>query len=56
MTSAIVVLALVAALVALSIIRPSGPSWRRNPEERDWERQLAELRALPEYRPGMPLR
>ena len=55
MTTAIVVLALVAALVALSIIRPSRPLLRRDPDNRDWERQLAELRALPEYRPGMRL-
>jgi hypothetical protein len=56
MTTAIIVLALVGALLALSIVRPSCALRRRDPEDRDWERQLAELRALPEYRPGMRLR
>jgi hypothetical protein len=53
MTTAIVVLLLVAALVALSIVRPGSPaefpatsSW-----DRDEERQLAELRAIAGHQP-----
>lgn len=51
MTTAIIVLLLVAALVALSIVRPGEPaefpgaSW-----DRDQERHLAELRAIAGHR------
>ena len=57
MTSAIVVLLLVAGLVTLSIVRPGRPSLLpTTPADRDEERQLAELRALPGYRPDLDLR
>ena len=47
MTSAIVVLLLVAALVALSIVRPGNPvEFPGASRDRDQERQLAELRAI----------
>jgi hypothetical protein len=47
MTTAIVVLLLVAALVALSIVRPGRPDeFFAASRDRDQERQLAELRAI----------
>ena len=47
MTTAILVLLLLAALVALSIMRPSGPAVFLGAfQDRDQERQLAELRAI----------
>jgi hypothetical protein len=57
MTSAIVVLLLVAGLVTLSIVRPGRPAlFPATPADRDQERQLAELRALPGYRPDLDTR
>jgi hypothetical protein len=50
MTTAIFVLLLVAGLVALSIVRPALPVPFHLPVDRDRERQLAELRALPACR------
>lgn len=49
MTSAIVVLLLVAGLVTLSIVRPGRPAFVPAAVDRDRERQLAELRAMPDY-------
>jgi hypothetical protein len=46
MTTAIVVLLLVAGLVALSIVRPGQPAEFPAARDRDQERQLAELRAI----------
>jgi hypothetical protein len=48
MTTAIVVLLVVAGLVALSIVRPGHPAEfpAGSPPDRDRERQLAELRAI----------
>jgi hypothetical protein len=56
MTTAIIVLLLVAGIVALSILRPGIPSFLSTPTDRDRERQLAELRALSGYRtdPRLP--
>jgi len=57
MTSAIVLLIVVAALVTLSIVRPARfpdldlPSVEK---DRDRARQLAELRALPDSRAELP--
>ena len=53
MTSAIVVLLLVAALVALSIVRPGSPAEfpGASSQDRDRERQLAELRAMASHQP-----
>ena len=52
MTSAIVVLLLVAALVALSIVRPGNPAeFPGASRDRDQERQLAELRAIASHQP-----
>jgi hypothetical protein len=46
MTSAIIVLLLVALIVFLSMITPSSGSFLdRDPVDRDLERQIAELRA-----------
>jgi hypothetical protein len=46
MTTAIIVLLLVALIVFLSMITPSGSSFLdRDPVDRDLERLLAELRA-----------
>jgi hypothetical protein len=51
MATAIIVLLLVAALVALSIVRPAGPYFSNTAQgDHDRERQLAELRALVGYR------
>jgi hypothetical protein len=51
MATAIIVLLLVAALVALSIVRPAGPYFANTPQgDHERERQLAELRALAGYR------
>ena len=50
MTTAIVVLLLVAALVALSIIRPGDPAeFPLSSRDRDQERQRSELRALADH-------
>jgi hypothetical protein len=48
MTTAIIVLVLVAAVVALSIVRPGDPAagFPGAYRDRDQERQLAELRAI----------
>jgi hypothetical protein len=53
MTTAIVVLVLVAAVVALSIVRPGSPAEfpAGAPADRDAERQLTELRAIAGHRP-----
>ncbi len=52
MTSAIVVLLLVAALVALSLVRPGSPAeFPGASRDRDQERQLAELRAIGSHQP-----
>ncbi len=52
MTSAIVVLLLVAPLVALSIVRPGSPvEFPGASRDRDQERQLAELRAMASHQP-----
>jgi hypothetical protein len=51
MTTAIVVLLLVASLVALSIMRPGSPAeFPGASRDRDHERQLAELRAITDHR------
>jgi hypothetical protein len=51
MTTAIVVLLLVAALVTLSIVRPGSPAEFPGAfRDRDQERQLAELRAITGHR------
>jgi hypothetical protein len=53
MTTAIVVLLLVTALVALSILRPGDAvEFPPSSTDRDQERQLAELRAMADPRPG----
>jgi hypothetical protein len=49
MTTAIIVLLLVAGIIALSIVRPNIPAYFTAPVDRDRERQLAELRAHPDY-------
>jgi hypothetical protein len=50
MTTAFVVLLLVAALVALSIVRPGAPAEFPGAfRDRDQERQLAELRAIADH-------
>ena len=53
MTSAIIVLLLVAAVVALSIVRPGSPAEfpAGTSRDRDAERQLAELRAIAGHGP-----
>jgi hypothetical protein len=53
MTTAIVVLLLVAALIALSIVRPGSPAEfpAFSFQDRDQERQLAELRAIAGHQP-----
>jgi hypothetical protein len=52
MTTAIVLLLLVATLVALSIVRPGEPAeFPGASRDRDQERQLAELRAIAGHRP-----
>ena len=56
MVTAIVVLLVVAALVTLSIVRPSSPFPSAAPADRDRQRQLDELRALRDYRPDAQLR
>jgi hypothetical protein len=53
MVTAIVVLLFVAAIVTLSIMRPSRPFSAPGITDRDRERQLDELRALSDYRPGV---
>jgi hypothetical protein len=50
MATAIIVLLIVAALVALSVSRPGRPFLAPSPVDRDRERVLADLRALPGYR------
>ena len=50
MTTAIIVLLVVAALVAFSIARPGRPYSFASPLDHDRERQHAELRALANYR------
>ncbi|TQM14153.1 hypothetical protein [Pseudonocardia kunmingensis] len=57
MTSAIVLLLVVAALVTLSIVRPARLPDLDLPtveKDRDRARQLAELRALPDSRAELP--
>ncbi|MHA6626234.1 hypothetical protein ACU61A_12435 [Pseudonocardia sichuanensis] len=57
MTSAIVLLIVVAALVTLSIVRPARLPDLDLPtveKDRDRARQLAELRALPDSRAELP--
>jgi hypothetical protein len=49
MVTAIIVLLVVAALVTLSIVRPSSSLLRPAPADRDRERTLNDLRALPGY-------
>jgi hypothetical protein len=50
MTTAIVVILVVAALVALSIVRPGEPSeFPGASRDRDQERQLTELRAIADH-------
>jgi hypothetical protein len=50
MTTAIVVLLLVAAVVALSILRPGEPAeFPGASRDRDQERQLADLRAITDH-------
>jgi hypothetical protein len=56
MATAIIVLLLVSLAVALSIVRPARPFTPPDPVDRDRERLLADLRALPEYRPGIHVR
>jgi hypothetical protein len=56
MTTAIVVLLVVAALVAFLIVRPGRPYPSTSAVDRDRERQLAELRALADYREDVRLR
>jgi hypothetical protein len=52
MTTAIIVLVLVAAVVALSIVRPGDPAagFSGDYRDREQERQLAELRAIAGHR------
>jgi hypothetical protein len=49
MAIAIIVLLAVAVAVAISIVRPAGRVTSSAPVDRDRERELAELRALPGY-------
>jgi hypothetical protein len=49
MATAIIVLLAVAVAVAISIVRPGGRVTSSIPVDRDRERELAELRALPGY-------
>ena len=51
MTTAIIVLVLIAAVVALSIVRPGDPAagFPGAYRDRDQERQLAELRAIADH-------
>ncbi|TWF74204.1 hypothetical protein FHX44_1183 [Pseudonocardia hierapolitana] len=52
MTTAIVVLLLVATVVALSIVRPGQPAeFPGASADRDQERQLADLRAIARHQP-----
>jgi hypothetical protein len=55
MVTAIVVLLVVAALVTLSIVRPSSSLLNPAPADRDRERTLGELRALSDYRSDVRL-
>jgi hypothetical protein len=57
MTTAIVVLLLVAALVALSIVRPGDPAEfpAASSRDRDGQRQLAELRAIAGHQADLDL-
>jgi hypothetical protein len=55
MVTAIVVLLCVALAVAISIIRPTGGFPAPTPVDRDRERVLADLRALPDYRSDVRL-
>ncbi|HET6258991.1 hypothetical protein [Pseudonocardia sp.] len=50
MVTAIIVLICVALAVAISIIRPTGNFPAPTVVDRDRERVLADLRALPDYR------
>jgi hypothetical protein len=56
MVTAIVTLLVFAALITLSIVRPSNPFPFPSPADRDHERQLNELRALSGYRSDTQLR
>ncbi len=55
MTTALVVLTLVALAVWLSATRPTPAAPDRVPLDRDRERLHADLRAQPGYRPDVPL-
>jgi hypothetical protein len=55
MVTAMLVLLGVAALVALSIARPSSSFLTPDPADRDRERTLSDLRALPGYRSDVRL-
>lgn len=56
MVTAIIVLLGVAALVALSILRPSSPFLSPDLTDRDRQRQLDELRGLSGYRSDLRVR
>ena len=55
MATAIIVLLIVAVAVTISIVRPAGRVGLSTPVDRDRERELAELRALPGYHPDIRL-
>ena len=55
MVTAIIVLLVVGALVTLSIVRPSTSFLTPAPADRDRERILGDLRALPGYRSDVRL-